>query len=65
VRCRLTTGYGPSHQATEDLAMVRGIPGLTIVDPCDARDIEQAEPQIAAHKWLNKSSSRDRAIPAE
>lgn len=45
----LTTGYGPSHQATEDLAMMRGIPNLTIVDPCDALDIEQAVPQIAAH----------------
>ncbi|MDH0092593.1 transketolase family protein [Achromobacter mucicolens] len=46
----LTTGYGPSHQATEDLAMMRGIPGLTIVDPCDALDIEQAVPQIADHQ---------------
>jgi transketolase len=45
----LTTGYGPSHQATEDLAIMRGVPGLTIVDPCDALDIEQAVPQIAAH----------------
>ena len=46
----LTTGYGPSHQATEDLAMMRGVPGMTIVDPCDALDLEQAVPQIAAHK---------------
>lgn len=45
----LTTGYGPSHQATEDMAMMRGIPGLTIIDPCDALDIEQAVPQMAAH----------------
>jgi transketolase len=45
----LTTGYGPSHQATEDLALMRGIPGMTIVDPCDALDIEQAVPAIAAH----------------
>jgi transketolase len=45
----LTTGYGPSHQATEDLAIMRGIPGLTIIDPCDALDIEQAVPQMAAH----------------
>jgi transketolase len=29
---------------------MRGIPGLTIVDPCDALDIGQAVPQIAAHK---------------
>ena len=28
----LTTGYGPSHQATEDLAILRGCPNLTIVD---------------------------------
>lgn len=46
----LTTGYGPSHQATEDLAMMRGIPGLTIIDPCDALDIQQAVPQIAAYQ---------------
>jgi len=46
----LTTGYGPSHQATEDIAMMRAIPGLTIVDPCDALDIEQAVPAIADHK---------------
>ncbi|GGI79946.1 hypothetical protein GCM10011581_16430 [Saccharopolyspora subtropica] len=32
----LTTGYGPSHQATEDIAILRGVPGLTIVDPCDS-----------------------------
>jgi len=46
----LTTGYGPSHQATDDVAIVRCIPGITIVDPCDALDIEQAVPQIAAHQ---------------
>ena len=45
----LTTGYGPSHQATEDLAILRGCPNLTIVDPCDSVDIEQAVPQLAAH----------------
>lgn len=46
----LTTGYGPSHQATEDMAIFRGMPNLTIVDPCDALDIEQAVPQLAAHE---------------
>ncbi|MBS1906843.1 MAG: transketolase family protein [Actinobacteria bacterium] len=44
----LTTGYGPSHQATEDMAIFRGMPNLTIVDPCDAIDLEQAVPQLAA-----------------
>ncbi len=45
----LTTGYGPSHQATEDLAIFRGMPNLTIVDPCDATEIEQATHAIADH----------------
>ena len=46
----LTSGYGPSHQATEDLALMRAIPNLTVIDPCDALEIEQAVPAIAAHK---------------
>lgn len=46
----LTTGYGPSHQATEDVAMFRGMPNLTILDPCDAHEIEQAVPAMSAHK---------------
>jgi transketolase len=45
----LTTGYGPSHQATEDMAIFRGVPNLTIVDPCDSVDITQAVPQLAEH----------------
>jgi transketolase len=45
----LTTGYGPSHQATEDLAIFRGLPNMTIIDPCDAVDIAQMVPAIAAH----------------
>jgi transketolase len=45
----LTTGYGPSHQATEDIAIFRAMPDLTVVDPCDALDTEQATHAIAAH----------------
>ncbi|QDQ86865.1 transketolase family protein [Alcaligenaceae bacterium SJ-26] len=46
----LTTGYGPSHQATEDIAIFRGVPGLAIIDPCDALDTRQAVAAMAAHK---------------
>ena len=46
----LTSGYGPSHQATEDIAIFRGMPNLTIIDPADALEIEQAVPAIAAHE---------------
>jgi transketolase len=45
----LTTGYGPSHQATDDLAIFRAMPNLLVLDPCDALEIEQAVPAIADH----------------
>jgi transketolase len=45
----LTTGYGPSHQAAEDLALVRAIPNMTVIDPCDALDTEQAVAQMVEH----------------
>jgi len=46
----LTTGYGGTHQAIEDLALMRMIPGLVVIDPCDAVEIEAAVPVIAAHQ---------------
>jgi transketolase len=46
----LTSGYGPSHQAAEDLALFRAIPNMTVIDPCDAHEIEQIVPAIATHK---------------
>src|ERR1700755_1331989 len=46
----LTTGYGPSHQAAEDLALFRAMPNLTVIDPCDAHEIEKIVPALAAHQ---------------
>lgn len=46
----LTIGYGPTHMASEDVMIFRGIPDLTIVDPCDALETEQATHAIAAYK---------------
>ncbi len=45
----LTTGYGPSHQATEDVAIFRGMPNLTIIDPCDAIDTQQSVQAMVDH----------------
>lgn len=42
----LTTGYGPSHQATEDLAIFRGLPNMTLIDPCDACDVAGMVPAM-------------------
>jgi transketolase len=45
----LTTGYGGTHQAIEDLALMRMIPGLVVVDPCDATEIAQVTIAAAEH----------------
>ncbi|TYB84040.1 transketolase family protein [Oceaniovalibus sp. ACAM 378] len=45
----LTTGYGPSHQATEDLAIFRGLPNMVLIDPCDACDVAGMVPEMLAH----------------
>lgn len=45
----LTTGYGGTHQGIEDLALMRSIPNLTVIDPCDATELTQIVPVIAAH----------------
>lgn len=43
----LTTGYGGTHQGIEDLALMRSIPNLTVIDPCDATEIAQATQAVA------------------
>jgi transketolase len=45
----LTTGYGGTHQGIEDLALMRSIPNLTVIDPCDATELAQVIPAIAEH----------------
>jgi transketolase len=40
-------GYGATHQATEDLAIMRGIADLTIIDPCDATELKQVVRAVA------------------
>ncbi len=43
----LTTGYGGTHQAIEDTALMRMVPNLVVIDPCDATEIMQATDAIA------------------
>lgn len=37
----LASGYGGTHQANEDLALMRSIPNMTVLDPCDATEMQQ------------------------
>jgi transketolase len=41
--------YGPSHQALEDLAMLRALSGLTVIVPADAAETEYAVRAAAYH----------------
>lgn len=45
----LTTGYGGTHQGIDDIALTRSIPGLVVLDPADAVEIEQATAAMLDH----------------
>jgi transketolase len=43
----LMNPYGATHQATDDIAILRMIPGLTIIDPVDATELKQVVKAVA------------------
>ena len=46
----LTTGYGGTHQATEDTGLARLVPDLVVIDPCDATEIAQVVDAVADYQ---------------
>jgi transketolase len=42
----LSDGNGPTHQAIEDIALMRGIPNMQVVCPADEIELVQALPKI-------------------
>jgi transketolase len=36
----ITTPFTATHQATDDLSIMRAVPGMTVIDPADATDME-------------------------
>ena len=65
--------YGPlgiSHHATEDLAIMRSLPGLTVVAPCDEWETAEAVHALAmtpgtSYLRLDKSSAGHTGRPGE
>ena len=45
----LSDGNGPTHQALEDISLMRGIPNMTVFAPADEQDLVAMLPQIWAH----------------
>jgi transketolase len=46
----LSSPGGPSHQAIEDVALMRALPNMTVVEPADATEIRQAVAAVAEHE---------------
>jgi len=44
----LSEANGPTHQALEDIALMRGIPGMQVFCPADGQDLALALPAIVA-----------------
>ncbi|MGB7099563.1 MAG: transketolase C-terminal domain-containing protein [Xanthobacteraceae bacterium] len=45
----LSSPGGPSHQAIEDVALMRALPNMTVVDPADATEVTQSVAAIVDH----------------
>ncbi len=45
----LSSPGGPSHQAIDDVALMRALPNMTVIDPADAVEVTQAVAAIADH----------------
>lgn len=41
---------GATHQCLEDIGIMRTIPGMTVIHPCDGNETKEAVKAIAAHK---------------
>ncbi len=44
----LSDGNGPTHQAIEDIALMRGIPGMKVFSPADEEELLQFLPEVVA-----------------
>lgn len=45
----LSSPGGPSHQAIDDVALMRALPNMTVVEPADAVEVAQAVTAVADH----------------
>lgn len=45
----ITTPFRATHQGTDDLALMRAVPGMTVLDPMDATELAAALPAAVRH----------------
>jgi transketolase len=46
----LCSTFGPSHQGIDDIAHMRALPNMTVLDPCDPVEMEQATRAAIDHE---------------
>ena len=46
----ITTPFRATHQAIDDLALMRALPGMTVIDPADATELEACVHAAVAHE---------------
>jgi transketolase len=46
----LSSPGGPSHQAIEDIALMRALPNMMVVEPADALETKQVVSAVASHR---------------
>lgn len=60
----LSEANGPTHQAIEDIAIMRGIPGMKIFCPADEQELVQGMPHILkdASPWYVRYNARPSSL---
>ena len=59
---------GPTHQSVADIAWVRALPGLCVIVPSDATEVERALPVIARYQgpvWMRLSRNPSPVVDSE
>jgi transketolase len=59
---------GPTHLATEDIAILRALPNMTIVAPADAREMARLMPATLQHNgpmYIRIAKGRDHVVTSE
>lgn len=60
----LSEANGPTHQALEDVALMRGVPGMRVFCPADASELAEALPTLLADRspWYVRYNSLPPAV---
>ena len=60
----LSDGNGPTHQAIEDIALMRGIPNMNVFCPADADELVAGMPHVIEHRspWYVRYNAAPAAV---